>query len=784
MTARVCWPLFLLLLALGLVLTSAENDDNRHERSTCTTDVQFSATSSLAVLSQSAASRSLYDNVRGRPYTVSYDSRAVLVNGDRVLLLSGSVHYPRASPSMWPQLMQTARAGGLNTIETYVFWNYHESERGQFDWTSESRNLGAFLQAAQDEGLFVILRIGPYICAEWFNAGLPLWLTTNTSIALRYYDPGWLEAVEAWVRQVTAYVEPWLARNGGPIMLAQIENEYGAAGNDPGRQAYVQWCANLTRLVDIDVPWIMCRAPDAPQPLIYAENGFYSDISYVTTQQSQRQQPAMWTENWPGWVENWGNGKPNRPAEDVSYSMLTYVASGGSMHNQYMYYGGTNWGITQGNQGNGPDGLHAITQSYDYDAAIDEFGVPHEPKYSHLAEAQALLTMYAGALLSGPFAPVIDVGDGCQLFIYNRSTTPVAFFANNLADSNCTSDVQRQSVTVRAWSVSIIDLTTSTVVYNSHTLSDATLAAAVRYQGLITHPASSWSPAVADISQWRDTPAPWPSARVLTQFGLAEQLNTTQYQSQYLWYAANFTTRSVGDSVVLGLSGVWDRFQAFVDGSNALVTGGIVSALTNFTLNTPGLPAGVHVLRIRCAVVGLDNVDQGQSFHNTKGLRGSVVVNDVELTGNLWHHVVGLHGEELRVFNGGHAPWMEYNDTVMQQPGGVWLRLTMPAPKVVGDPGQATWQLDMSAMQRGLVYVNGFNIGSYWNIVATSGCGPCKYEGGYDPESCRTDCGQPSQSKYHVPRDVLRLQPGQSNEVVVYEEQGGDPLRIIFQQRT
>lgn len=279
---------------------------------------------------------------------------------------------------MWPQLMQVARGGGLNSIETYVFWNYHEAERGHLDWKSESRNLGAFLQAAQQSGLFVILRLGPYICAEWFNAGLPLWLTTNTSIALRYYDAGWLEAVEGWVKRVTAYVEPWLARNGGPIILAQIENEYGGAGSDPGRQAYVEWCANLTQLVDIDVPWLMCREPDAPQPLIYAENGFYSDINYVTSQQTQRKQPAMWTENWPGWVQNWGNGKPNRPAEDVSYSMLTFIASGGSMHNQYMYYGGTNWGITQGNQGVQSDGtVHAITQSYDYDAAIDEWGLPH-----------------------------------------------------------------------------------------------------------------------------------------------------------------------------------------------------------------------------------------------------------------------------------------------------------------------------------------------------------------------------------------------------------------------
>ena len=769
MTRRTVTVFTLLLLVCAMLLASAASDGHRHKRD-----------------NSQAALRTAYERVRGSPYNVSYDSRAVLVDGERVLLLSGSIHYPRASPSMWPQLMQTARQGGLNTIQTYTFWNLHAAERdGPLDWTTGSRDLGAFLQAAQDAGLFVVLRIGPYICAEWYNAGLPLWLTTNASVALRYYEQGWLDAVDTWTRQVAAYVEPWLARHGGPIIMAQIENEYGGAGSDPLRQAYVQWCANLTRAVDIGVPWLMCREPDAPQPLIYAENGFYSDIDYVMQQQDERMQPAMWTENWPGWVQNWGNGKPNRPAEDVAYSLLAFVASGGSMHNQYMYFGGTNFGITSGNQGNGPDGLHAITQSYDYDGAVDEFGVPHEPKYSHLAEAQAALDAYSDALLAGPIAPPVDGADGCQLFLYNRSTTPVAFLANNGAYVNRTCALLGQQFAVPSWSVSVIDLSDMAVVYNSHTFSAATVAAERRYQKLLAQPASSWSPAASDIAQWHDAPAPWPNADVLTQVGPAEQLNATQYRSQYFWYVTDFTTGAASDAVLLGLSGVWDRFHAFVDDSPALAANTTVSSLVTFTLATPTLSAGTHTLRIRCALVGLDNVSQGPTFHSTKGLRGSVVVNGVDVTNNTWRHVTGLHGEALRVFDGGDVPWTPYNATAMQRPGGVWLRIAVPAPAVLGDAATATWQLDMSAMRRGLVYVNGFSVGVYWNIQATSGCGDCRYEGGYDPEQCRTGCSTgPSQAKYHVPRDVLRLQAGQSNEVVVFEEEGGDPLQIAFQQRT
>ena len=107
-----------------------------------------------------------YSDVRGKPYKVSYDHRAILINGERVLLQSAGMHYPRSSPSMWPQLMQDSAAAGLNTMQTYVFHNYHEEVKGHWDWTTEHRNLSGFIQAAADAGMFVNLRIGPYVCAE------------------------------------------------------------------------------------------------------------------------------------------------------------------------------------------------------------------------------------------------------------------------------------------------------------------------------------------------------------------------------------------------------------------------------------------------------------------------------------------------------------------------------------------------------------------------------------------------------------------------------------------
>ena len=164
------------------------------------------------------------------------------------------------------------------------------------------------------------------VCAEWYYGGLPLWLRDNSSIALRYYDDLWLQPVEEFIRYVTKYVEPYLPRHGGPIVLAQIEvsatlaaqrasrparlsltpvspsaqNEYGNAGDDPKRAAYINWCGNLTESLAIGIPWVMCQQPDAPSPTVYACNGFYCDW-YVEHQQNTRKMPAAWTENWPGW---------------------------------------------------------------------------------------------------------------------------------------------------------------------------------------------------------------------------------------------------------------------------------------------------------------------------------------------------------------------------------------------------------------------------------------------------------------------------------------------------
>ena len=156
----------------------------------------------------------------------------------------------------------------------YVFWNYHEPEYRQYDFTTENRNLGQFLQAAADAGLFINLRIGPFVCAEWTFGGLPVWL--RNGMHFRTNDTRWEYEMDTFVTYILRYVEPWLARNGGPIILAQIENEYdNMEGDDAGNKEYVEWCGALTQKADIGIPWVMCSSHDAPSFIINTCNGFY-----------------------------------------------------------------------------------------------------------------------------------------------------------------------------------------------------------------------------------------------------------------------------------------------------------------------------------------------------------------------------------------------------------------------------------------------------------------------------------------------------------------------------
>ncbi|ONL96140.1 Beta-galactosidase [Zea mays] len=300
-----------------------------------------------------------------RAANVTYDHRALVIDGVRRVLVSGSIHYPRSTPDMWPGLIQKAKDGGLDVIETYVFWDIHEPVRGQYDFEGR-KDLAAFVKTVADAGLYVHLRIGPYVCAEWNYGGFPLWLHFIPGIKFRTDN----EPFKAEMQRFTAKVVDTMkgaglyASQGGPIILSQIENEYGnidSAYGAPGK-AYMRWAAGMAVSLDTGVPWVMCQQADAPDPLINTCNGFYCD--QFTPNSAAK--PKMWTENWSGWFLSFGGAVPYRPVEDLAFAVARFYQRGGTFQNYYMYHGGTNLDRSSG----GP----FIATSYDYDAPIDEYG--------------------------------------------------------------------------------------------------------------------------------------------------------------------------------------------------------------------------------------------------------------------------------------------------------------------------------------------------------------------------------------------------------------------------
>ncbi|KAL0291329.1 UNVERIFIED_CONTAM: Beta-galactosidase [Sesamum calycinum] len=266
---------------------------------------------------------------------VSYDARALTIDGQRRIIISGSIHYPRSTPEMWPSLIKKAKEGGLNAIETYVFWNAHEPLYRQYDF-SGNLDLLRFLKVIQDEGLYAILRIGPYVCAEWNYGGFPVWLNNIPDMTFRTQNDAFMYQMKNFTTVIVDKVKEakLFASEGGPIILAQIENEYGnvigSYGNDG--KSYMYWCANFAETLGIGVPWIMCQESDAPLSMINTCNG---------------------------WYKNWGKD-PHRTPEDLAFAVARFFQYGGTLQNYYMYHGGTNFGRTAG----GP----YITTSYDYDA--------------------------------------------------------------------------------------------------------------------------------------------------------------------------------------------------------------------------------------------------------------------------------------------------------------------------------------------------------------------------------------------------------------------------------
>ncbi|WP_129339752.1 glycoside hydrolase family 35 protein [Cellulomonas endophytica] len=302
-----------------------------------------------------------------------------LEDGRPVRLLAGALHFTRIHPGHWRDRVRTARLMGLDTIETYVMWNEHAPTPDRFD-TDGRLDLVAFLRVVQEEGMRAIVRPGPYVCAEFDNGGLPAWLTADPEVGLRRLEPRYMAAVERYLRQVYALVAPLQVDRGGPVVLVQVENEYGAYGDD---HDYLRALVRITRDAGITVP---LTSIDQPEPQMLRDGsveGLHRTGSFgsraverlATLREAQPTGPLMCAEFWCGWFDHWGAHHHTTDAAASAAELDALLAAGASV-NVYMVHGGTSFGLTSGANDKGV--YQPTLTSYDYDAPIDEAGRPTE----------------------------------------------------------------------------------------------------------------------------------------------------------------------------------------------------------------------------------------------------------------------------------------------------------------------------------------------------------------------------------------------------------------------
>lgn len=302
-------------------------------------------------------------------------------------ILSGAIHYFRIHPTDWRHSLHNLKALGFNTVETYLPWNLHEKNENVFLF-EDNLDVVKFVQTAQEEGLFVILRPSPYICAEWELGGLPAWLLQK-DCRVRSSDPNYLKYVNRYYEHLFKLLVPLQITHGGPVLMMQVENEYGSYGED---KDYLRALAQMMQDKGVEVPlftsdgaWhATLEAGSLVTDGILETGNFGSkateNFENILAFQKQKgvSQPLMCMEFWDGWFNRWGEPIVTRD-QDEMVEALEEVVKQASV-NLYMFHGGTNFGFMNGCSARGTHDLHQIT-SYDYGAPLDEQGNPTEGYY-------------------------------------------------------------------------------------------------------------------------------------------------------------------------------------------------------------------------------------------------------------------------------------------------------------------------------------------------------------------------------------------------------------------
>ena len=350
------------------------------------TTIQSLALASLLAL----APASMMAAQKGGTFTTG--DKTFLLNGKPFIVKAAELHYPRIPRAYWEHRIKMCKALGMNTVCLYVFWNIHEQQEGKFDFTGNN-DVAEFCRLCQKNGMYVIVRPGPYVCAEWEMGGLPWWLLKKKDIRLREQDPYFMERVKIFEKKVGEQLAPLTIQNGGPIIMVQVENEYGSYGKD---KPYVSAIRDIVKESGFDkvtlfqCDWSSNFLNNGLDDLTWTMNfgtGANIDNQFKRLGEVRPNAPKMCSEFWSGWFDKWGARHETRPAKDMVEGMDEMLSKGISF-SLYMTHGGTSFGHWAG--ANSP-GFQPDVTSYDYDAPINEYGLA-TPKFYELQKMMAKYT--------------------------------------------------------------------------------------------------------------------------------------------------------------------------------------------------------------------------------------------------------------------------------------------------------------------------------------------------------------------------------------------------------
>lgn len=719
----------------------------------------------LAKPKQSSEGYLAYADFAGTPYNVTYDKRSLRINDEPTLFLSGAVHPPRGTQAMWQNWFTQAVENGLNMVQVYTFWNFHEPVEGQGYW-EDNGDLAKFVEMAAAQGLFVNLRVGPYVCAEWTYGGLPHWLGLKEGVKFRQTNAIWQNAMEKFFTEVIERMaqRQLFSTQGGPIVLVQIENELPAT--DLG---YVQWCGDMANRVLAErgaggIPLEMCNGESANNT-INTCNG--NDCSWFLENNGQSgrilvDQPALWTEN-EGGFQVWGGAPPpgkepyfwGRSESDIAMSVMKWFARGGSHMNYYMWTGGNNYGRWHG---------ASITTMYAVDVQVCPDGLPHEPKFSHTTAMHRALREAAAQIVAHPaqvkqpvalewFNPETDewaVGTHQIAYIYGD----VAFVESS-ASVEVLARVQGLNITLPPFSSSLMNINNGVVAFNT-----ATVTPAQRHRAVDAAPAfNGWS--------WQAWQEPLAVAATLvfpsvSAMAPIEQGELSKGLTVYAFYEQNVTIG--GSKVELSITThVSNAFVVFVDGQHVGQAENhdhdVGMCVLTLDIDATNLQSGTHLLSILSEDLGFPNY--GFWGRMTKGVDGTVKLGGVDITNDGWRMRSGLAGEHLGVMTTSGADKVQWSKELPTASTPLtWYR----SPFEISVPDSASTVtsvlLNATGLGRGRLYVNGHDLGRYWDLERNG------------------SQNRPTQQLYHIPADWLSSKG--ENVLSVLEVSGATDLMAPF----